>query len=320
MSPASPVNSPGSGPGRLADRRERVEQPGDAGHGDLGLEVLDRRLRLGQDPAHRLVAGDLGLGQRHLQLGRRLGHRPPDNLVGRQQPVPRRVQALELLPGRPPPPSQVAQHPLPHHMSLGYQLATLLLRFGPDDLGVVHRLLASLVAGLPQRLGLGRRLAQHLRERLPPLGPAAVELAGRLASKLLHLGQHLDPLCGDGGLSLRPDLVRVVVGLRDQPGRGLLGLLLDVGRRVAGGRQHPRRLLAQQLDQAVLVEPLGVVGSGLGLLGPSEQLGLPRLQGRHGGSQLLQVDPYLPGVEPSPRRGELPVGDASRIERMRLAR
>jgi hypothetical protein len=224
------------------------------------------------------------------------------------------VQPFELLAGRAPAPGQIAQHPFPHHLGLGDQGPALLAGLGPDGLGLHLGLEALLLAVLAQRVALGLGLAPHLGDDLGALGPATIELARGVGAQLLDLGQQLGPLGGDGGLGLGAHPVRLVVGLADQPRRRFLGLAPDVGRRRPGRVEHPRRLLAQDLDQPVLVELLGLVGAGLGPLGPGAHVGLAAPEAAHHGGQLVQVGPDLVRVVAPPRRRELPLDDATGVE------
>ena len=105
---------------------EVLDQPRHAGHGELGLQLLDRGLRLLAHPPRRRLAGQLGLRQGHGQFARRLVDGPPHDLVGRQQPLAGCVQPLELLTGRPAATRQVAEHALPNGLGLHHELPALL--------------------------------------------------------------------------------------------------------------------------------------------------------------------------------------------------
>ena len=103
----------------------------------------------------------------------------------------------------------------------------------PHEIG--GPLLGFLEHSVRDRLGLGRPLPQHL--------------FGLLAQAL-----------------------RFLVGLVDEAGGALLRLGADVGRGLAGRPQQPGRLLAERVEQRLLVERLGRAEAGLELVDRAQQL------------------------------------------------
>jgi hypothetical protein len=164
----------------------------------------------------------------------------------------------------------------------------------------------------PLALLLG--LPPHGLDHHPALAPAPLDLDLRLAAQLVRLDEDLPPPAGGlllGPIGERPGLD---LGLADEAGGRLLGLGADVAAGFAGGVEHPGRLLAQELDQAVLVEPLGQLGPALGPLGPLPLVGLAPLEPADHVGQLVQEGAHLGGVVPLAHGRELPAGDARGIE------
>ncbi len=354
-------------------RHER--QVGVARHGQLGLELLDGDLGLARHAPRRLVGGQLGLGQHHGHLPRGLVDRATHHLVGREQPLARCPQLLEVLARRLAPLGQVGQHPLAHDLGfldlvpgacLGLlelggggaaQLGRGRLGVGADGgglgvglgqpqlgqgVGVGAHPLGVLVGRGADARGIGvgvdadavgRGLGLFAGPRRVLVGLGALQcrlLAGGLAL-LGHLGlgglaPHVELLLdaapqvgherlagGAGGLGLLlgeppdlgalglgpgPDVGRVVGRLAGQAGDALLGLLADLGRRVACRLQHPGGLLAEHLRHLGHVELRRVrpPGRGLGLDQAPLELGVLQLQHAHAFGHLHQVDAHLVGI------------------------
>ena len=123
---------------------------------------------------------------------------------------------------------------------------------------------------------------EDLREPLAPAGELLQLLAGELAAPgqvgehplavVARLGHHVAalllglfdlglgivvgvvPLAGDLEVDLLAQRGRLLLGFPEQPGGALLRLRADRDRRLARRRQHPRRLLTQELGDGLLVE------------------------------------------------------------------
>ena len=126
--------------------------------GHLGLELLDRRRRLGFDAPRRRVGNLLRRLERALQLARRLLERAPHDVVRRQQPVASALETLELHACGLAFARQVFEDSCPHEQCLVDQLTSfgaprldqrigLCVRIGPNAVGVVLR--ASSAAASP---------------------------------------------------------------------------------------------------------------------------------------------------------------------------
>ncbi len=264
-------------------------------------------------PPAGLLARRPGLGEGDGQLVGRLVDRAPHHLVGGEQPLPGPVQAFELLAGDAAPAGQVGEHPLAHRLGLADQPPALLAGGGPDLLG------RRLGFG-PGQLALGDHAvalllgrAAHLVDDLLPLGPLPLDLGLRLAAQRVGLGQDLGPLGRRLGLGLLDDGAGFRLRLAHHAGGGLLGLGADVGRRRPGRVEHPGGLLAQDLDQPVLVELLGAGGPLLGPLGPLPLVRLAALQPPDQLRDLVEERPDLLRVVALADRRELPAGDARRV-------
>ena len=140
------------------------------------------------------------------------------DLVGGERAAPARLQLLDLLTQLLAAPGEVVEHPLTHLLGLGDHLAALLAA-GLDQLG---RLGPGL---LDQPVSASARMA------------AAAASASAVRTERMASASSRRPL----GL---------VAGLAQQASHVLLGLGPDLGRRRAGGVEHPGRLLAQQGGEA----------------------------------------------------------------------
>ena len=157
--------------------------------------------------------------------------------------------------------------------------------------------------------------AAHVVDQDLALDASAFDLVLGLAPQLLGVADDLGLPGGGVALDLVDRRPGLGLGLADHAGRRLLGLGADAGRGVPGGLEHPGGLLAQQLDQPVLVELLGEMGPVLGPFGPFVLVGLLALDAAQDLGELVEVRTHLGRVVALADGRELPAGDARRIER-----
>ena len=163
-------------------------------------------------------------------------------------------------------------------------------------------------------LGFGR--PAHVVGQDLALDPTALDLVLGLAAQGVGLGQDLGPPGAGLPLGLRRSRARASAWasrtMRAADSSALDRMPADASRAASSTRAG---LLAQQLDQAVLVELLGEVRPVLGPLGPLVLVGLLPLDAADHLRQLVEEGTDLGGVVPLADGGELPAGDARRIER-----
>ena len=267
----------------FARRRHRALEPraigcrtvggGGRGIGHLDREAGDARgFSLGGDG--RGEVGRVGAGHRsrrrraRLDLRERLGRfeeRALHDSVGIEQTVATGAQLLELT---------------------GQQLSPLG-EIVDDAFAQAPGLFDHREALFTRTVELGTRLALDAR---PEVGGVVVgggahldralvgdphEIGGPLLGFLEHPVRNRLGL----GRPLPQHLFRVVaqalgflVGLVNQAGRAFLGLGADVGCGLAGRSQQPGRLLAERVEQRLLVERLGRAEPGLELVDRAQQL------------------------------------------------
>ena len=170
----------------------------------------------------------------------------------------------------------------------------------------------------PLSLGLGG--PPHLVDQLLPLGPPPVEDRLGVLAQLLGLGHDLPLALGAVSLGLVDDRVRLGLGVTDHPRRRLLGLGPDVAGGLPGGLEDAGRLRAKQLHQPVFVELFGELGTGLGAVGPVQLVRFAPLEAPDDLGQFVEEGTHLGRVVSLAHGGEMPAGDARRIEGRRLGR
>ena len=143
-------------------------------------------------------------------------------------------------------------------------------------------------------LELGARGGQHRLALGGGLGQAPVRVPHRLGASLGGLGG----------------------GVADDALRGQLGLGADLGRRLAGGREHARGLLAEDLEQHRLVWLVRQTEPRLGALRPLPQLGRLAMEAVEQRRDLVQEGPHLLLLVAAAGDLEGAAGDGVAVERV----